>query len=93
MNISCFFRMTSLSELESSVSEYQAQLDMITTALAADQGNTELLELESQLTTLIQLTKDSVLEMKKADLLAQVDELSTTDEDTTKVSSNIQYFN
>ena len=85
--------MTSLSELESSVSEYQAQLDMITTALAADQGNTELLELESQLTTLIQLTKDSVLEMKKADLLAQVDELATTDEDATKVRPNIQYFN
>ena len=85
--------MTSLSELESSVSEYQAQLDMITTALAADQGNTELLELESQLTTLIQLTKDSVLEMKKADLLAQVDELATTDEDATKVRSNIQSFN
>ena len=84
--------MTSLSELESSVSEYQAQLDMITTALAADQGNTELLELESQLTTLIQLTKDSVLEMKKADLLAQVDELATTDEDATKVRSNIQSF-
>ena len=85
--------MTSLSELESSVSEYQAQLDMITTALAADQGNTELLELESQLTTLIQLTKDSVLEMKKADLLAQVDELATADEDTTKVRPNIQSFN
>ena len=84
--------MTSLSELESSVSEYQAQLDMITTALAADQGNTELLELESQLTTLIQLTNDSVLEMKKADLLAQVDELATTDEDATKVRSNIQSF-
>ena len=85
--------MTSLSELESSVSEYQAQLDMITTALAADQGNTELLELESQLTTLIQLTNDSVLEMKKADLLAQVDELATADEDATKVRPNIQYFN
>ena len=79
--------MSSSSELESSVAEYQAQLDMITTALAADQGNTELLELESQLTTLIQLTKDSLLEMKKADLLAQVDDLGAAGEDGSKVRS------
>ena len=73
--------MSALADLKTSVAEYQAQLDMITMALAADKGNTELLELESQLSTLIQLTKDSMLEMTRAELLAQVDELGDKTED------------
>ena len=72
--------MSGLSEMEASVAEYQAQLDMITTALASDQNNSDLLTLKAELTTLLKLTKDSLLEMKKAELLAQVEELGGTGE-------------
>ena len=50
--------------------EHQAQLDMIDSALTVDPNNTELQELRDQLQQLVQLTKEQLLEVKKAELLA-----------------------
>ena len=68
--------MTSIRETEEQVAEYQKQLNDITTALLTDQENSDLQELESNLKMLIQLSNESILEMKKKELASKVDELA-----------------
>ena len=72
--------MSSQAELEISLAENQGQLDLVRSALAADKSNTELLQLENDLVTLVQLTKDSLLELKRSELLAHVDQIESNSE-------------
>ena len=58
--------------LEAGLVEHQAQLDMIDSALTLDPNNTELQELRDQLQQLVQLTKEQLIEVKKAELLAEL---------------------
>jgi len=49
-----------MAELEDSLAENQAQLNMIALALEADPSNQELIQLKNDLQTLIKLTRDSL---------------------------------
>jgi len=69
-----------MSDLEASITEYEAQLLAVTTAAAADPGNEQLSELQQQLQQLIDLTKESLLEQKKKQLLEQVSLFEDSDE-------------
>ena len=60
------------ASLESSISDYTAQLSAISAAVEADPGNAQLTQLQAELQQLIDLTQQSLLEQKKAELLAQV---------------------
>ena len=88
--------MSARSELQTSLAEHQAQLELIRAALSADPHNTELTQLETDLVTLVQLTKDSLLETQRTEQLAQVDQIengntdqivaeATTDEESSLV--------
>jgi len=79
--------MANSAELETNISDYQNQLELVSAALLNDEGNSEMKELESQLKTLIQLTKDSLLEIKKKELLADIDKLDGNNETNTSNES------
>ena len=64
-----------MEELESSLEMYELQLGQVKQALEADKNNADLIKLNDDLQQLITLTTQNILEEKKKDLLAQVQEI------------------
>ena len=57
---------------EISLQGYEAQLDQVKAALRLDSENDDLIQLRNDLLSLIELTKETLLEQKKRELLAQL---------------------
>ncbi|TRY74656.1 hypothetical protein TCAL_00572 [Tigriopus californicus] len=71
-------------ELESSIKVYETQLKQVQDALASDLGNVELSALVQDLSNLIDLSKQSLLEFKKKELIALLDHSNPNNKDHTE---------
>ena len=67
--------------LEASLEVYKTQLNTVEEALKTDPDNADLKTLSDDLGQLIELTTQSVVELKKKELLARVSELEAEDGD------------
>ncbi len=68
------------SSLEEAIKTYNAQLQQVEVALSAGLGSAEhadLLKLKEDLQQLIELTESSLVSVKKSQLLASLEQLST----------------
>lgn len=73
------------SSLEEAIGTYRAQLQQVELALSAGLGSAEqddLLKLKEDLQQLIELTESSLVSVKKSQLLAALEEVSTNQSDT-----------
>ena len=63
-----------MEELEQSLETYELQLNQVQLALAADPDNEDLVQLNQDIQQLLALTTQSLLEEKKKQLLAQLEQ-------------------
>jgi len=79
--------MSSSAELAASLAEAEGQLEAVEAGLSGDPSCQDLLDLKQQLVTLIELTKEGLLEQKKAELLAEVGQLEGGEGDSEEPNS------
>lgn len=76
------------SSIESSLELYKTQLSQVDQALCASGENADLMKLQSDLQELIHLTEESLLSLKKSNLLKSLEQNTCGTGETTQQSSN-----
>ncbi len=69
-----------MEELQGSLDAYEVQLEQVRSALLADPGNSDLLQLLRDLEQVVLLTSQSLLEEKKRHLLDRLDDAQVVKE-------------